>query len=157
MKGNTNRLTEAVDADNRDDGSHQLDVLCVGQAVRQGPLVPRPDAVALRQRTDDWFVPRLWRCEFRNVLARYLRARIIGQDQAKALIRGAEAELVDFEREVDSTEVMDLVAVSTCSAYDCEYVALARSTGNSLVTEDARIVRDFPDVAVTLATVLSGS
>ena len=26
----------------RDDGSHQLDVLCVGQAVRQGPLVPRP-------------------------------------------------------------------------------------------------------------------
>ena len=83
--------------------------------------------------------------------------RIIGQDQAKALIRGAEAELVDFEREVDSTEVMDLVAVSTCSAYDCEYVALARSTGNSLVTEDARIVRDFPDVAVTLATVLSGS
>ena len=32
------------------------------------------DAVALRQRTDDWFVPRLWRSEFRNVLARYLRA-----------------------------------------------------------------------------------
>ena len=101
-------------------------------------------------------MPRLWRSEFRNVLARYLRARIIGPDPAKALIRGAEAELVDFEHEVDSTEVMDLVAVSTCTAYDCEYVALARSMGNSPVTEDARIVRDFPDVAVTMATVLSG-
>lgn len=114
-------------------------------------------AVALQRRTGDWFVPRLWRSEFRNVLARYLRARIIGPDQAKAAIRGAEAELAEFEREVDSTEVMDLVAVSTCSAYDCEFVALARSMGISLVTEDARIVRDFPGVAITMATVLSGS
>ena len=27
------------------------------------------DAVALRLRTDDWFVPRIWMSEFRNPLA----------------------------------------------------------------------------------------
>ena len=64
--------------------------------------------------------------------------------------------VADFERDVDSVQVMDLAAVSTCSAYDCEFVALAMSMGIALVTEDARIVRDFPDVAVTMTTVLAG-
>ena len=120
------------------------------------PGVHTENAVALRRRTDDWFVPNLWRSEFRNVLARYLRARIIGLDQARTLIRNAEAEFVDCEHEVDSTEVMDLVAASPCSAYDCEFVALARSMGIPLVTEDAGIVRAFPDVAITMTVALAG-
>ena len=35
-------------------------------------------AVALRQNTDEKFVPTLWRSEFRNILARYLRAGTVG-------------------------------------------------------------------------------
>ena len=118
------------------------------------PGVHTENAVALRRRTDDWFVPRLWRSEFRNVLARYLRARIIGLDQARALIRSAEAELSDCEREVDSAAVMDLVAASSCSAYDCEFVALARQMGVPLVTEDAGLLRAFPDVAIGMTAAL---
>lgn len=114
------------------------------------------NAVALRRRTDDWFVPKLWRSEFRNVLAHYLRAEIIGLDQARALIRSAEAELSDCEREVDSAAVMDLVAASACSAYDCEFVALAREMGISLVTEDAGLLRAFPDVAIDMTAALEG-
>jgi len=112
------------------------------------------NSVALRRRTDDWFVPRLWRSEFRNVLARYLRARIIGLDQAQALIRSAEAELMDCEHEVDSVAVMDLVAASSCSAYDCEFVALARQMGIPLVTEDSGLLRAFPDVAIGMTAAL---
>ena len=118
------------------------------------PGVHTENAVALRQRTGDWLVPRLWRPEFRNVLARYLRAGTIGLDQARALIRSAEAELVDCEREVDSTAVMDLVAISACSAYDCEFVALARQTGIPLVTEDSGLLRAFPDIAMTMTVAL---
>ena len=113
------------------------------------------NAVGLRRRTDDWFVPKLWRSEFQNVLGRYLRAGFIGLDQAKALIRSAEAELVDFEREVDSAVVMDLVAASACSAYDCEFVALAISMGIPLVTEDAQVIRKFPKVAINMVAALS--
>ena len=112
------------------------------------------NAVALRRRTDDWFVPRLWRSEFRNVLARYLRARIIGFDQARALIRSAEAELTDCEYEVDSVAVMDLVAASSSSAYDCEFVALARQMGIPLVTEDSGLLRAFPHVAIGMTVAL---
>lgn len=118
------------------------------------PGVHTENAVALRQRTGDWIVPRLWRSEFRNVLARYLRAGTIGLDQARALIRSAEAELVDCEREVDSTAVMNLVAASACSAYDCEFVALARQTGIPLVTEDTGLLRAFPDIAMTMTVAL---
>ena len=113
------------------------------------------NAVALRRTTDDWFVPKLWRSEFRNVLGRYLRAGFIVPDQAKALMRSAESELVDSEREVDSMAVMDLVAASTCSAYDCEFVALAMSMGIPLVTEDAQVIREFPKVAINMVAVLS--
>ena len=118
------------------------------------PGVHTENAVALRRRTDDWFVPRLWWSEFRNVLARYLRAQIIGLDQAQALIRSAEAELVDCEREVDSAAVINLVAASACSAYDCEFVALARQMDIPLVTEDAGLLRAFPDVAIGMTIAL---
>lgn len=113
-------------------------------------------AVSLRRHTDEWFVPPLWRSEFRNVLARYLRAGVISLAQANALIRSAEAELVDGERDVDSAAVMGLVTKSACSAYDCEFVALAKSMGYRLVTEDVRIVRTFPETAVTMDDLLAG-
>lgn len=85
-------------------------------------------------------MPGLWRSELRNVLARYLRARIIGLDQARALIRSAEAELTDCEHEVDSVAVMNLVAASSCSAFDCEFVVLVsgRSFSETIVGDSAR-------------------
>lgn len=110
------------------------------------------EAVALRRRTDDWFVPLLWKSEFRNVLANYIRAGQLGLDQARAAVRSAESALVDFERAVDSVAVLDLVEGSGCSAYDCEFVALAMAMGIPLITEDARVLREFPRVAVSMAS-----
>lgn len=37
---------------------------------------------------------------------------------------------------------------SSCSAYDYEFVALARQLSVKLVTEDKKILTEFPDVAV---------
>lgn len=109
------------------------------------------DAIAVRKKADAWFVPQLWRSEFRNVLASYMRAGILNADQARAAVRAAESDLVEFEREVDSVDVLNLVERSECSAYDCEFVALAMAIGYTLITEDARILRDFPNVAVNMA------
>jgi predicted nucleic acid-binding protein len=57
----------------------------------------------------------------------------------------------DGEYEVDSHMVLDLVNRSDCSAYDCEYVALAKQLGLKLVTMDRKVLRAFPEVAVPLA------
>ena len=113
------------------------------------------EAVALRRSTDHWYVPKLWRSEFRNILAGFLRRKVMGPDAAKALVRAAEAQLADFECEIDSVVVMELVSESSCSACDCEFVALARSMGISLVTEDKRIRHDFPGIAVGMAALIA--
>ena len=55
--------------------------------------------------------------------------------------------MYDHERFVDPMLILDLVASSTCSAYDCEFVALAQELGVPLVTTDKQILRDFPRIA----------
>ena len=60
--------------------------------------------------------------------------------------------LVDNEHAADSVRVMELVESSACSAYDCEYVDIALRLEVPLVTADRRILREFPDVAVSLET-----
>ncbi len=63
----------------------------------------------------------------------------------------AEGLLRDAEFEVDSDEVLELVRGSNCSAYDCEFVALAAPLGVPLVTMDAKLLRAFPKRCVSLA------
>ena len=109
------------------------------------------DAIAVRKKADAWFVPQLWRSEFRNVLASNMRAGNLNADQARAVMRAAESEMVEFERAVDSVDVLNLVERSECSAYDCEFVSLAMAMGFPLITEDAKILRDFPKVAANMA------
>jgi predicted nucleic acid-binding protein len=53
------------------------------------------------------------------------------------------------EFEVNSTQVMSLVSDSSCSAYDCEFVALADDLNLQLVTFDEKIIREFPDIAIS--------
>jgi predicted nucleic acid-binding protein len=109
-------------------------------------------AEALIESDPDWAAPVLWRSEFRNILAGYLRRGKITFEQAHALQCEAEDLLSGAEYEVDSRSVLTLVRDSVCSAYDCEFVALAMQLGTKLVTMDGKILRSFPGVAVALAT-----
>lgn len=53
------------------------------------------------------------------------------------------------EFEINSIQVMSLVSESSCSAYDCEFVALADDFSVTLVTFDKMIIREFPDIAIS--------
>ncbi|WP_407353721.1 type II toxin-antitoxin system VapC family toxin [Luteimonas sp. R10] len=105
----------------------------------------------LLERDPEWAAPLLWRGEFRNILAGYLRRGSLSFEQASALQSEAERLLAGLEYEVDSRGVLELVRGSDCSAYDCEFVALAERLGTKLVTMDGKILRAFPKVAVALA------
>ena len=83
------------------------------------------DAEALLERDPEWAAPVLWRSEFRNILAGYLRRKMITFDQACSLQNEAESLLAGSEFEVDSKAVLELVRDSDCSAYDREFIALA--------------------------------
>lgn len=107
-------------------------------------------AEAWLERDPDWVAPILWRSEFRNILAGYMRRKTLSFEQACSLQSEAESLLEGSEFEVDSREVLELVRDSECSAYDCEFVALAIKLGTCVVTMDKRLLRDFSQHARAL-------
>lgn len=109
-------------------------------------------AEVLLESEPEWAAPILWRSEFRNILAGYLRRKMLTFEQAYRLQREAEDLLEGAEFEVDSLAVLELVRGSNCSAYDCEFVALAIKLDAKLVTMDGKLLRAFPQHAMALAT-----
>jgi predicted nucleic acid-binding protein len=107
-------------------------------------------AAALLEEDSDWCSSRLWRSEFRSVLSLYLRKEILSMAEVLVIISQAEVLLSSREYEVSSTSIMHLVQASSCSAYDCEFVALAMYLDVPLLTSDRKILREFPDVAASI-------
>ncbi len=107
-------------------------------------------AEAALLKDSNWASPPLWRSEIRNVLAYYIRKRLLTLEAAQVIMEEAVKLMIGREYEVDSSQVLRLAAESSCSAYDCEYVALARDLGVPLVTVDKKILSQFPDVAIAL-------
>ena len=108
-------------------------------------------AEALLERDPDWAAPVLWRSEFRNILAGYLRRGSLTFRQAHSLQCEAEDLLAGAEYEVDSLDVLEFVRDSDCSAYDCEFVAPAMKLDAKLATMDGKLLRAFPGIAVALS------
>jgi predicted nucleic acid-binding protein len=108
-------------------------------------------AEALLEHDADWAAPLLWRSEFRNILAGYMRRKTLTFEAARDLQLEAESLLAGAEHEVDSRQVLELVRDSDCSAYDCEFVALAMTLGVKLVTMDSKLLKAFPKYAVPLS------
>ena len=96
-----------------------------------------------------WAAPSLWRSEYRNTLVKYIQHRGMTIESALLSLRSAE-EVVGNSYDVSSERVLELAARSKCSAYDCEYVALAEDLEVKLVTTDKQLLREFPKIAVSL-------
>jgi predicted nucleic acid-binding protein len=115
--------------------------------------MPSPHSEAadtLWQRDPDWIAPLLWRSEFRNALAGALRQRVITLEAALEIAALAEAQMEGHEFLVTSAAVLSLVARSSCSAYDCEFVALAQQQKVPLLTVDRQLLRAFPATTISL-------
>jgi len=70
-------------------------------------------------------------------------------EQAEWLMRGNEFSLT-------SSSVLRLVTQSDCSAYDCEFVALARELRIPLITMDKKILKAFPETSMRLEDFIEG-
>jgi predicted nucleic acid-binding protein len=104
----------------------------------------------LHKSDPHWIAPALWSSEIHSVFVQYLKRSVLTLQQA--LTRLATLELMFDQRvfEVPSASVLALAIDSGCSAYDCEYVALAQQMNCSLVTMDKKLVREFPKTAILL-------
>ena len=103
------------------------------------------------KKDSEWVAPILWRSELRNVLALYMRKNIIALQHAQRIINSALELLRGREYEVASYEVLRLASESGCSAYDCEFIAVANDLELSLLTFDKQLLQKFPTVAISLS------
>jgi len=117
------------------------------------PTKYTPHAEELLKIEPVWIAPYLWRSEFRNVMALYLRKELISYDKALQIQNEAETLMANQEYDIKSLDVLSLVNSSRCSAYDCEYVSLAMSLGTKLFTMDKKVVAEFPEIVRSLSTV----
>ena len=113
-----------------------------------GDLTPASER--LLSTDAEWAAPLLWRSEFRSVLAGAVKRKSFKIERAIAVAQAAEDQFKGREFAVESAEVLSLAVESGCSAYDCEFVALARNLGVSLVTNDREVLKAFPAIAVPL-------
>ena len=114
------------------------------------PSEHTPAARAAYERDPIWAAPLLWRSEFRNVLASSIHQGHMTLDDAVDVMDVGNELMEGREYAVDSTDVLNLASLSSCSAYDCEFVALARELRVPLLTEDRRIRASFRDLSVRL-------
>jgi predicted nucleic acid-binding protein len=114
----------------RDKHSELADVVCEADAV--------------------WVAPLLWRSEVRNALVKYVQHAGMSLETALLAMHSAEEIIGGREYRVSSEKVLELAAKSKCTAYDCEYVALALELGVPLVTADKQVLKAFPKIAVSL-------
>jgi len=83
-------------------------------------------------------------------LALYIRKAVFSLEDANRIMEEATTLMQGREYEIASLQVLSLVACSTCSAYDCEFVALAQDLNVPIVTVDKQILEQFPNYAVSL-------
>ena len=107
-------------------------------------------AEAALAKDPHWIAPLLWRSEFRNIMALAIRTSALTIGGAQEIMRKAEASFERCEFAVSSDAVLRLVTKSNCTAYDCEFVALADAERVRLVTADRQILQEFPEVAISL-------
>jgi predicted nucleic acid-binding protein len=113
------------------------------------------EAEAVFRKDSQWVAPRFWRSELRNVLVLSLRHKLIEMEDALEAMEQAERLIGGQEFEVESSRVLRLAATSGCSAYDCEFVALAQNLGVPLVTSDRELIAKFKPTVVSMAAFCS--
>jgi len=104
----------------------------------------------LMRRDPDWGLPALWRHEYLNVLATFVREGGATIAEAQRLWRQGIELLGSREQSVDMELALALATENRISAYDAQYVALARQLQTVCVTEDQRLLKTFPESTRTI-------
>jgi predicted nucleic acid-binding protein len=123
------------------------DTNLIAYSLIAGPLTADADRVL--EADEEWLAAPLWRSEFLNVLWMSVRRGVITHPEAEAAYGEAELLVRTVERP-DHRQVLGLALASGCTAYDCEFVALATAERLPLVTADSKVLAAFPSVAVSI-------
>lgn len=96
-----------------------------------------------------WVCPILWRSEFLNVVSLHIRKQLISFADGLNAIDLSRKIIGEREFTVSPVDTLELSVDSSCSTYDCEFVALARDFGIKLVTYDKKVLTAFPKIVIS--------
>ena len=96
----------------------------------------------------DWAVPLICRSEVRNILALYMRHEGMSLAQARKTMEKAEVLWSRREFAVPSDAVLEMTFHHNITAYDGEFVVLAKQLGVPFVTFDKPVRKAFPNLAM---------
>jgi predicted nucleic acid-binding protein len=110
-----------------------------------------PLAQEVYRLDSDWLVPPVWEHEFVNILATYAKRDQKELDRYKFILKQTMPLVQGCTEYLDMNLVLELVVRYQLSTYDAEYVYLAKIRPLPLVTEDKRLQRAMPDIAMSMA------
>jgi predicted nucleic acid-binding protein len=116
--------------------------------IVQGPETAQ--AQRLEARDPEWRVPGLWRYEFTKVWM-MVRAGMINRQEAVDALDRAHRRMSGNEMTVPQADALDAALQYNVSAYDAQYVALARASGVVCVTADRPLLQKTPGITVPLS------
>jgi predicted nucleic acid-binding protein len=111
---------------------------------------PGEEAARLLARDPEWAAPPILLSEIQNVMVGLMRRGKLQAGDAHDICEDARAVLGDRVASVPFRPVLERAMAGDLSAYDAEFVVLARRLGVPLVSADRAILEGAPDVAVPL-------
>ncbi len=100
-------------------------------------------------KNSEWAIPLICRSELLNILALYMRHKGMTLSQAKRTMEMAETVWKTRVFAVPSDDILELTFEHKITAYDGEYVALAKQLEVPLVTFDKAVRKAFPNIAIS--------
>lgn len=98
----------------------------------------------------EWVTPELWRHEFLNVLANYLRFDHVQPERLALAWQSANTLFANSARQPDMLLALKLAGERNISAYDAQYLTLAQTLNLPLVTEDRKLRQAAPDLTLSM-------
>lgn len=106
-------------------------------------------AMAILRRDHEWYTTPLWRFEVHNALLKYIRFRHLTVQVAQSIVNKAAFLTADRVREVSTSNALEAASTFELSAYDADYVALAKNLAAPLVTFDQKLIRATKGIALS--------
>lgn len=126
-----------------------VDANVIVYLVIDGPLTAAAQHLAIRD--PEWVTCPLWRYELCSAAVTMVRAGVLDEDKAKDAMRAAAQLMEGRERLPLQGEVLDAAIQYDISAYDAQYIALARPNHVKCITSDKPLLRKTTGITVALS------
>jgi predicted nucleic acid-binding protein len=121
-------------------------------------LIPSPESALAEdvyRKDPEWSAPVLWRSELGSVLLKHMRHSGMKIELAKAVVEKALLVIRDRETLPLTPAVLEAALFFNVSAYDAEYLVVARQLGVPLLTFDRKLQLAAPGLAIAPNTFAS--